>query len=667
MARLLPCGIEDAGRQVDMALSSDDQRIIGALSPRTWTAASDLADAFGVTSRTIRNRITRINEGAGRAVIESSHKGYRLAAPVPEGDHGHRPQADALIDTMEKRAGFIVRRLIGSVDPLDIYELADELCVSDSTFQVCLKRARDEVRPFHLSIERKRNTVALAGTELDKRHFITHLISTRDPAGFLSLASSDLLSNIGSAPAVLAMVAEELSHANLEHTDFGLNNIVLHVLVMADRVRSGSVMADGARASEVLESAPYRASRAICHRLAHELGRSMPHEGGENEAYYLALVIATNTREPLDRSMGEHDLASYIDPRSIALTEDAVRALETTYCLEPFDEQFVIRMAVHIHSLLHRAKAGSFARNPLTRRTKDSYPLFYDMAVFFANMLSRGADVEINEDEIAFLAFHIGGYFENSRPDNSKLTCCFLFIDYHDIHRAALERIRSRYEGQLAITSALPLSACDPRTLSHDIVFSPVPLEAPRAGNVIVVGPFLTDAEMKRLDREVAAAMREKEGARLTETLHHFMMPQLFQREHYEPDATAMIHHLAAECIREGLCRPEFTDEVLRRETLSPTAFGNSLAVPHSMSAAATRSFLSIVINSKPMPWGDQEVKMIMMLGISEVDRPSFHLLFDNLLEILSERDSVELLLRSTGYDDFIAKLQLLISEVGRD
>lgn len=78
-----------------------------------------------------------------------------------------------------------------------------------------------------------------------------------------------------------------------------------------------------------------------------------------------------------------------------------------------------------------------------------------------------------------------------------------------------------------------------------------------------------------------------------------------------------------------------------------------ALPSPHSMNASTARSFLSVVVNDKPMAWGTQKVSLIMLMGLSEADRKGFRVLFDSLLEVLSDPAKVTQLTRSNTYDEF--------------
>jgi lichenan operon transcriptional antiterminator len=144
-------------------------------------------------------------------------------------------------------------------------------------------------------------------------------------------------------------------------------------------------------------------------------------------------------------------------------------------------------------------------------------------------------------------------------------------------------------------------------------------------------------------------------------TDERFLTPDLFMHNHTAPDAETLIRELAADSIAKGFANEGFVDEVLAREAMSPTSFGNRLALPHSMNASANRSFLSVVTNDQPMVWGSYEANLILLMGISPSDRKAFRMLFDSLTEVLSDAGNVMRLSRCTSFGSFAAQLNEMI------
>ncbi|WP_161567153.1 PTS sugar transporter subunit IIA [Acidilutibacter cellobiosedens] len=135
----------------------------------------------------------------------------------------------------------------------------------------------------------------------------------------------------------------------------------------------------------------------------------------------------------------------------------------------------------------------------------------------------------------------------------------------------------------------------------------------------------------------------------------------LFKRNYYLKDEHLMIKNLTNEVIALKYANPEFYEEVEQREKMSPTSFNNLVAVPHSLKHNAYKSFISMVINEKPMKWGNQYVNIIVLIGISETDRSTFRDVFDILIEVLSEPKNVQKLINCNDYDEFLATITNMI------
>lgn len=641
-------------------MGDNERRLIVALSTETWTSAADLARVLGVTTRTVRNYVTRLNREAGgeqaagtAPLIESSSQGYRLARTSSLPLSRNRG---------EDLSTLIIGRLVSAHRPLGIYDLADELHVSDSTLARAVREARAAVEPFGLGIDTRRGKISLEGAELNKRHLMAHLLSSESSHGFLEFTKGSLLSRPYDATVVARLVEDALNAQGRTFNDYGLSNIVMHAIVMSERSSDEALLDSNVDTGEMRGTSAWRAAEAICRTLDTLDSGSTRLSACDAEIYYLSLIIASNSVSPSGWMVEKDNVSEFIQSEVVSLAHEAVTALEQAYGLEPFDEDFQVRLAVHLHGLLQRSRTGSFVRNPLAAETRQKYPLYYDMAVFVANEFTRRTGLAVNEDEIAFLSFHIGGYFEIRPPDALRVTCAFLYMGYHDLQVNALERIRKRFGDAISIVAEASVLTADTESLACDVVISSVPVEAPRSGAVVVVDPFVSDADLDAIGEQVRLAHARRRGAELSSALHSFLHPQLFRRNYYRRDAEDMVRGLVDDAVELELCAPSFADDVLARESLSSTAFFNQIAIPHSMTPSARRSFLSIVVNDRPLPWGDQEVRMVILLGLSETDRRSFRLLFDSLLEALSESSNVAALLDSADYDDFVARLQQIIS-----
>lgn len=640
-------------------MSADPQRIIDILHDSGgWLDARYLADALGVTTRSIRTYVKRINEGSGVAAIESSYRGYRLTREyVLSHERVDSRRRGGSMRPQEERADALLRKLISENGTVSVYDLAEEFFVSDSTIEADLKRVRDSVRLFDLSISRYRDTISLEGSELNKRKLIGQLLTTESPVGFSAFAGSGIVREGYNRAGLSHTVSGSLSRHNLKSDDFGLNNVIIHLVIMVDRMRQGMQMPDDASTFKVEGTPAYFVAREICDAMEELFSLAIP----ESEVGYLALVVVSNSRSDDYSFTTQNALTSLVDQRDIDITQQAVSALEHAYYLDPFDSPFVTRMAVHVHSLLQRVESNIGAHNPLLDKIKETYPLVYDMAVFFAGAISRAGGIVISEDEIAFLAFHIGAYLEKNGPGSEMITATFLYMNYHDMYRLALDRIRDEFKNSLSIIHVEPINEFDASGVVSDLVLSPVEIATPETTRLIVLSPILKDADLRTIRKAIEAQRARKRGVQAFSLINRFLTPELFHRNLVLGDSIEMIGYLSSECIERGFAGDGFCEEVLEREEMSPTSFGNRVAIPHSMSASANRSFLSVVVNEQSMPWGQHDVNLIMLMGISADDRKAFRLLFDSLIEVMAEPVLVNRLVKCRSYSEFAEQLNEMI------
>lgn len=632
-----------------------------------WVESKTLAEALGVTTRTVRNRVKRINEAAGATVIESSYRGYRLSGasrvkttPDGEGVRGGAAGSGPNLDlTPQQRSEAVLRVLLQSEDGVSVYDLAERFFVSDSTIEGDLRSVRASIRPYDLALERRRDVVRLAGTERDLRRLMGHMVAAEQPERFTAQTGGSLAALGIDTTRMARMVADALQENGFAPDDFGINNILVHLVVMLNRIEGGNVTTAESSAEQTRGTAAHKAAERIATGLAHDRHLEVP----EPEVDYLALVIATNggATGPA-QELGE-SLPGVVGDDTMRLTRKAVHSLEQAYHLPPFDDDFITRISVHIHGLVQRGTKGIVMHNPLTEQIKTTYPLIYDMAVFLAEKLVKPLSLSVNEDEIALFAFHIGASLEKSSATRSLVACDFLFLEYHDLYRVALDRIEGELAHDVRIAQVARVADYDPEESTSDLVLTPMPVQELDAARQVLIHPLLTDADMQHVRDAVRRVKDQRQTSKTLELIRRFLSPRLFHNEYYRASSLDMIRSLAAECAEAGFCDASFADQAIQREQLSPTEYHNRVALPHTLAAVANRSFLAAVVNRKPMRWHDEDVNIVLLMGIAESDRSAFRELFDSLLEVLSESANVNRLVRTSGYDNFAATLCSMIEK----
>ena len=80
--------------------------------------------------------------------------------------------------------------------------------------------------------------------------------------------------------------------------------------------------------------------------------------------------------------------------------------------------------------------------------------------------------------------------------------------------------------------------------------------------------------------------------------------------------------------------------------------------MPHAMTMTATRTAIAISVNETPLPWGEYRVNVVAFIAFSAVDRGSFQSVFDQFVEVFSNRADVQRIVRNAvDFPSFIDEL----------
>ncbi|MDH6366561.1 MULTISPECIES: PTS sugar transporter subunit IIA [unclassified Breznakia] len=619
------------------------------LSNNTWIPAKQIAGHLGVSTRQVRKYITTINNTSDDFnLILSGKEGYKIA------DQHYDDYCKALTTqknfSPQQRQDYIIQKLIASPKGYDIFTISEELYVSVPTIERDLKSIRSFLISHNLTLLRNGDILLLEGEEKDKRSMMSHLLSSKEYNSFVLQDKVQLLSYHYHLWEFRNNIHQILTDNKVFTNDYSLNDIALHLIIMIDRIRSDCMLDTPIDIKELETSDIYLATRNIVTFIENEYEIAV----NDAEFYQLFLIVANNSITVDAGKINQENLEEYIDKRFLTITETILENIAKTYYLNPFDQSFRVKMALHLWALYRRISNDKFAKNPLTKQVKSTYPLIYDIAVYFAQELEHTFNTDINEDEIAYLAFHIGSYFENNAKSEKRLCCMFVYMEYHNTHQITMERVQQIFEDKIHIQYALPLSRYKPLEEEVDLIISTVDLDFPYSS--VIISPFITEKELSKLRIAIDRELQNKRKKALISYLESFVDEELFYAHANFSSATQAIKDMGADLYRLGYVEEGFIDDVLQREKTSSTVFGN-VAVPHALSSKAKKGFISFAICNPPLRWNENDVHIIVMLGISNDSRKQFADIFDYLVDVIAESEYVEQLVALTLYDEFIDKL----------
>lgn len=632
-------------------------RLLGLLvRDGDWATAATLADALGVTPRSIRSYVTAVNARVAPGVaIESGPLGYRAGTDASAALRASSSDAG----TPRDRLHTLIRALLDSPEGIDVYETADRLHVSSATLDADLSRVRGLLGGTELTLERSASRARLRGTEMAQRRLLSRLAHDEMDAGSFDLAALRRTLGEGSVGAAAfgpfkSDLVAELGTLGYFVNEFGIADVVMHIAIAADRVAQD-------RGLEQVHRDPAPAQEEIAELLARLARKHLGVDLGAGDLQHLATLVLTRVVAPGDEAPVDHARAR-LDPEIETAVREVVDTASAEFLVDIAHEDFILRLALHVQNLQHRAREQAWSRNPLTRSLKTTYPMIFEVAVFIASRLQERLGIPLPDDEIAYIAMHVGGRLERSRRADQLLTATIVCPGYYDLH----ELLRSSVDRSLGQTVEIVgvETRVDPdwASIDTDLVLTTIDPDAP-SERIVKIQPFLTDADIDRVQAAAGRIRRTRRLARLRTELERYFAASAFVRG---LDASAgeegVIRALGARLIAQGVIDEGYVDRTIERERLSSTAFTDALAVPHALGMTATRTSIAIGIADPSIPWAEARVQVVALVAFSETDREAFQTVFEQFVEVFSERDSVQRIVRrSTDFSGFLDELVAVI------
>jgi lichenan operon transcriptional antiterminator len=609
-----------------------------------WTPASEIAEHLGVSTRTVRSYVTAIKVAAAPLdVIHSSPDGYRLNRDA-HAEYASRDRTSDVAGTPRERVTFLVTRLTHAGVELDVHDLADSLFVSSSTIEADLRQVRALAREAGLELVRDGDHVRLNGPDAGQRRLVSRLFSDEQAHGLVDLRRVQEAFGIDDLSGFKTDVMAVLERQGYAINEFGLDRVLLHTAIAVERSRGSSLADDAPEPDDAVAS---DLDRLVVERF----GTRLP--AGELTALTTLLTTRAGTRLTPRDEVGEH----------VAVVRKIVDHAQEEFLVDLDDDAFLTRLGAHVGNLVIRARDGVGNPNPLARTIKSSYPLTYELAVFVAAEIQREFEITIGDDEIAYIALHIGSHLERRATHGERLTCVLVSPGYHDIAELLERRILPALGDDVVIDRVLTRTDVDPADLHADIVISTVPWDV-RPANVVIVQPLPTDADLDAVRGAITRIRRQHRRRAITDELLRYFDDALFFRDLDARDAESVIRVLGERMQERGIIDDDYLAGVLDRERISSTAFTEWLAVPHALTMSAKRTAIAIALYENPIPWGDATVQVVALVAFSAKDRASFQTVFEQFVEVFSDRADVLRLIRAAqDFPSFIDELVRLIDE----
>ena len=604
--------------------------------------ANILSKALNLSIRTIKSYIAELNMNYP-SLISSSNRGYVIDKVKANSLLQYK---DDIPQDYESRCIYIIKKtLLEKQDYIDIFDLCEELFISYSTLKKDIYKMNTSFANFKITFSSENNKLHVGGSEQNKRKLISHVMSEEVSGNFLNLTLLQESFPDYDLDDACTLIKDICKQHHYYLNDFSCVNFILHVTIMVSRINHGNHIINNNELIQVTNKNDEKIAKELCLALEQVFNVSF------NSSEILEIYILFKNNANYINNENEN-VSLLVSDEIIQITKNIIKNVDEHFFINLDSDNFITPFMLHLKNLKNRLIKNNLLKNPMLDSIKISCPTIYDISTFIAYQLTLSFHENVNEDEIAFIALHVGTEIERQKKEETKVSCLLLCPEYLNITSTLHKKIMMDFGDQLTIQKSISFEN-EILGNNFDLLITTVPVLESTNYFTVLLPPFPMSYEKNKILDAIIRIENTKKSQILTNNLNFYFNEKLFYSMNEDISKSAVINELAERMINLGYVEENFKEEIWKRETASSTAFMN-IAIPHPMKMSAYKTSIGVVISHKGIDWGNQHfVNVVFMIAFNKIDNKHFHALYESLVLLFNEPIVISEIKKCKNFKDF--------------
>lgn len=604
--------------------------------------ANILSKALNLSIRTIKSYIAELNMNYP-SLISSSNRGYVIDKVKANSLLQYK---DDIPQDYESRCIYIIKKtLLEKQDYIDIFDLCEELFISYSTLKKDIYKMNTSFANFKITFSSENNKLHVGGSEQNKRKLISHVMSEEVSGNFLNLTLLQESFPDYDLDDACTLIKDICKQHHYYLNDFSCVNFILHVTIMVSRINHGNHIINNNELIQVTNKNDEKIAKELCLALEQVFNVSF----NSSEILEIYILFKNNANYINDEN---ENVSLLVSDEIIQITKNIIKNVDEHFFINLDSDNFITPFMLHLKNLKNRLIKNNLLKNPMLDSIKISCPTIYDISTFIAYQLTLSFHENVNEDEIAFIALHVGTEIERQKKEETKVSCLLLCPEYLNITSTLHKKIMMDFGDQLTIQKSISFEN-EILGNNFDLLITTVPVLESTNYFTVLLPPFPMSYEKNKILDAIIRIETTKKSQILTNNLNFYFNEKLFYSMNEDISKSAVINELAERMINLGYVEENFKEEIWKRETASSTAFMN-IAIPHPMKMSAYKTSIGVVISHKGIDWGNQHfVNVVFMIAFNKIDNKHFHALYESLVLLFNEPIVISEIKKCKNFNDF--------------
>ena len=613
------------------------------LKQHEYLSANQLAEKYGVSTKTVYQDIDKLNdffdEGELKSrIVKVPRKGIKLSADEERKKiHSlllvNKHESGVQDFSPEYRESELIKRLFINQEELDIYDFAEEMYVTESTVHRDIDKLEKNLGQFNLKIRIKHDQLFVDGDEWNIRKALqSYVIQVQSLGREENIERFFLEKDIEICNEAISRLSQKYHHQFSEEYSCLL---LVECLIFKKRTDHNNFLNE--RTSNLINDLNHLEVYFFSGELLESIINKSFSEISpyEIEAMAYSLLAYGFSIQSADYIQSiDHQVNELIQKVSNLLSLDLSK-----------DNHLKLMLSNHISKMIFRLRNQIYITNPALEEIKKQYSSLFNVIWIAIRGLSKYYEINISNEELAFIVIHFQLAIEKIVKPLNIVVICQNGIATSELIMSKLHKI---FDSDAKITN-INARELDFYDLSNiDLIISTIALPEVTVP-VIEVSPILTKDEIESIRSFYSEHMTDNytlmrtslDGRKFNlESLQTLIKKPYLIRETMKSKKECL-EKMIKECDSSNRKNKEFKESILERETLGSTSVYTGVALPHCDPRFVEQSELIIMTLDKPINWGKNNVKLIILIAVAENDIPIFK---DSLIALYSVIENQELM-----------------------
>jgi lichenan operon transcriptional antiterminator len=596
--------------------------------------SNEIAAYLNISKRSVINYIHDINKD--EKIIYSSNKGYKLL------EKQNKLTEDLQSNDYLSRSRYVIKKILIDSMEVNIFDLCEDLYTSYSTIKLDIIKWNKVFSVYNIKFYTRNNFIKIAGDETAKRRLVSKVIFDETENNFIDLKSLTSLFRQEDINLLEKIIIDISDEHEIFINDFAYKNIVFHLLITIDRIKKGETIN-----SKVVFQYENSIDELIVTRLINDLEINFEIKLNYDEQSSIYILFKSNTNYNISATLYKNNIDSIISEKVFEVTKNIVNQVDKIFTINLNNDIFVNKFSLHLQALKQRSDSNRFNRNPLLNSIKSDCPIIYEIAIYISLLINESFKTPINEDEIAYIAIHIGSEVDRQNKSLSKVKCVFFSPNYLNTTNEVCNKILYRLGNKIEIVKVVT-EIDELNSLEYDLLLSNLEINNIN-NNSITIPPFINENVLLKIENKVNEVNASRKKVSINKYFDTLFNEELLFTNLNLSNKNDVIHFLCENLLNLEYIDKDFEESVLHRESISSTAFGQ-FAVPHAINAYGYKSTIAVIISENGIIWDDKRVFIVLLPIVCKFDKTKFTAIYEYILTELNNTQIQQLsgLVKST-------------------